>query len=52
MPNCSPVNSCKMFSSQYPLNTKSVLLAKWKHNITEQNIVALNTVSLNSPVFG
>ena len=27
-----------------------VLMTKWKHNVTEQNIVALKTVSLNSPV--
>ena len=30
--------------------TYCVLIAKKKHNTTEQNIVALKTVSLNSPV--
>ena len=27
-------------------------MTRWKHNVTEQNIVALKTVSLNSPVVG
>ena len=39
-----------LVSFEYKKVQICVLMAKWKHNVIEQNIVALKTMSLNSPV--
>ena len=57
MSNRSPVNSCKMFSIWHPLNIKKFKFVFLRQNgniinVTEQNIVALKPVPLNSLVVG